>query len=519
MTLGEEIASAFERFAQRPAILEAAGQRTYGELAQSVHARVRACNELGLKPGDRVAGFLPNSPEFLELYLACVLANLVFVPLNTRLSALELKGILSAAQPKVLALMDSPQAELQSALALWEGQTTLLRLDADGPESLAPNSVAPSSLADPGELPAQLYFTSGTTGRAKGVPLSHGNVLAHAQAALQEFQLTATDVWGHFAPMFHLADAWACFAISLAGGAHCFLDSFEAPACFARIEQHGVTVTNLVPTMLQRMVGEPGKQSRATKSMRMILSGGAPIAPELVRRVQERFDCEYVQTYGLTETSPFLTVSLLDDSLRQLDEQQRFFYASRTGRPFGGIELRLVDQNSAPVPADGSSVGEIQARGPWVFSGYWNDLQATQEAFDGDWFRTGDLATRESRGFFQIVDRRKDIILSGGETVYSTEVENALYTHQLVQSAAVFPIEDETWGELVAAAIVRAPQEGKRQLLLPELIAHCRLFLASYKLPRVVYFVDEFPLTGSGKIQKRLLRERCLDLPGERLPS
>ncbi|MFT7486131.1 MAG: fatty-acyl-CoA synthase, partial [Candidatus Paceibacteria bacterium] len=237
--------------------------------------------------------------------------------------------------------------------------------------------------------------------------------------------------------------------------------------------------------------------------------------PELVARVQDLFACEYVQTYGLTETSPFLTVSLLDDELRALDREQQFFYASRTGRAFAGVDLRVVGEDGALVPKDDKAVGEIQARGDSVFKGYWKQDEATREAFEDGWFLTGDLATIEARGFLNIVDRKKDIILTGGETVYSTEVENAIYTHQRVESVAVFPIPDRDWGELVAAAVVL--RDGERELHIEELAGHCRLFLAPYKVPRVVYFVDQLPLTGSGKVQKRLIRERCLDKRGERI--
>jgi acyl-CoA synthetase (AMP-forming)/AMP-acid ligase II len=311
--------------------------------------------------------------------------------------------------------------------------------------------------------------------------------------------------------MFHLADAWATFAVSFAGGRHSFLPRFSGGAAFDRIHRDGVTVTNMVPTMLNVMLHEDEASRRDLSSMRLLLSGGAPIAPELVQRLEALFGCTYAQTYGLTETSPYLTVSLPTPEVLELSEEEQARARARTGRPFGEIELKLVDDQGLDVPSDDESVGEILARGPWVFSGYWERPDETAAAFSDGWFRTGDLATRDAYGSFRIVDRKKDVILSGGETVYSTEVENALYTHQLVREAAVFGVPDEHWGEVVAAAVVRVPGGTGRQLELEELIAHCRLFLAGYKVPRRIAFLEALPKTGSGKIQKRVLRERLLD--------
>ena len=509
MTLRDLVEQAFTRFATQPALLSANGPQSYAQLEERCLRRIAQLRSLGVAPGERVAAFLHNTPEFLELYLTCALDGVVLVPLNLRLSARELCGILEDAGAKVLFRDANASTALDQALAECATPPLALHVDAAPHAPLERSQLHTPRPSDP----AQLYYTSGTTGRPKGVVLSHANVASHAHAACAEFGLNSTDVWGHCAPMFHLADAWACFAVTLAGGAHAFLPRFEALACFACLATHGVTLTNLVPTMLQAMVAIG--DARPTDSLRLVLSGGAPIAPELVRRVQELFGCEYVQTYGLTETSPFLTVSLLDEELRALDDEEQFFYRSRTGRPFGGVELRVVNEEGHEVPADGKSVREIEARGPWVFEGYWQQPQATADAFRDGWFLTGDLATIEPRGFLHIVDRKKDIILTGGETVYSTEVENALYTHQGVASAAVFPLPDERWGEVVGAAVVLC-NKG-REVKLAELIGHCRLFLAPYKIPRVVYFLDELPLTGSGKVQKRLLRERCLDLQGERV--
>jgi acyl-CoA synthetase (AMP-forming)/AMP-acid ligase II len=267
-----------------------------------------------------------------------------------------------------------------------------------------------------------------------------------------------------------------------------------------------VTVTNLVPTMLNDLVNHEDSQGVRLPAFRLVMSGGAPISPQLVRRVIDTFRCEYVQTYGLTETSPYLTFSLLKEHLRRLPPEDQIRYRSMTGRPAHGVQLRLVDEEGNDVPADGRSVGEIVARGDRITPGYWRLPDATAEAFRGGWFHTGDLATVEGEGYFNIVDRKKDVILTGGELVYSTEVENALYDHPAVFEAAVIGVADDRLGESVTAFVALRSDVSCGA---DELARHCRDRLAHYKCPRTVGIVEALPKTGSGKISKRALRERA----------
>jgi acyl-CoA synthetase (AMP-forming)/AMP-acid ligase II len=214
------------------------------------------------------------------------------------------------------------------------------------------------------------------------------------------------------------------------------------------------------------------------------------------------FGCEYAQTYGMTETSPYLTLSLLHGHLRALPAARQLIYKCKTGRPFKSIELKVIDDQGRPVPPNGTAVGEILVRGPTVTPGYWNQPDATAAAFVDGWLCTGDLATLDSEGYVNIVDRKKDVILSGGETIYSTEVENVLYAHPAVVEAAVFGRPDELWGEAVCAAVVTSSEVTSDQLR-----AHCREHLAGFKLPRHIAFLESLPRTGSGKIAKRMLRD------------
>jgi fatty-acyl-CoA synthase len=303
--------------------------------------------------------------------------------------------------------------------------------------------------------------------------------------------------------MFHLADAWATFAITLVGGVHVFLPRFDAGRALDLLESERVTLSNLVPTMLGEMVALPGAGERDWSALRLVLSGGAPIAPETVARIRETFSSEYVQTYGMTETSPYLTLSRLTRAQAELPRDERLRLSARTGRPFLGVELEVVDEQGRRVPCDDATVGEIRVRGVTVTRGYWRRPDATAEAIREGWLYTGDLATVDRHGFVEIRDRKKDMILSGGENVYSIEVENALYSHPEVLEAAAFGRPDPKWGERVCAAVVL--REGAN-VDAQALLEHCRAGLAGFKLPREIEFHARLPRTGSGKLAKRLLR-------------
>ncbi|MGD8342667.1 MAG: AMP-binding protein, partial [Desulfobacterales bacterium] len=354
---------------------------------------------------------------------------------------------------------------------------------------------------------AHLYYTSGTTGRPKGVMLTHKNVCSHALITIAELKLVDTDVWGHIAPMFHLADAWATFAITWVGAQHVMVPQFEAEAVMAAIERQKITLSNLIPTMLNLMIKHPRVAEYDFSSLREILSGGAPIAPELVKSIMQTLGCDYIQTYGMTETSPYLTFSILKAHLTALPPDAQLKYKSKTGRPAIGVDLKVVDEQGDPVAADEQQVGEIWVKGDTITPGYWNQPKETASAFSNGWLHTGDLATLDSEGYVNIVDRKKDMIVTGGENVYSTEVENVLYMHPKILEAAVFGVPDERWGEAVNAAVVLKTGET---VTADELIAFCKEHQAAYKAPKAIVFLDELPKTGSGKIYKKGLRDPFL---------
>jgi acyl-CoA synthetase (AMP-forming)/AMP-acid ligase II len=304
--------------------------------------------------------------------------------------------------------------------------------------------------------------------------------------------------------MFHLADGWATWAITWVGGAHVVVPEFRERLVLDTVEREGVTTTNLIPTMLNALVNYPGVHDYDFSSLRLLLSGGSPVAERLAERAMQTFGCEYAQTYGMTETSPYLTVSTLKDHLRKLTPKEQMRFRASTGREFITVELRVVNEHGDDVRPDGEEVGEIIVRGDSVMKEYWNLPEATDEAFRDGWLYTGDMAVMDVEGYVTIVDRKRDVIITGGENVYSVEVENELYSHPAVLEVAVIGVPDEKWGEAVKAIVVlREGQEATEE----EIMQFCKERMAHFKVPKSVDFVSALPRTGSAKIAKVALRE------------
>jgi acyl-CoA synthetase (AMP-forming)/AMP-acid ligase II len=443
------------------------------------------------------------------------MAGAITVPLNYRLAAPELAFILNDAGARILIAdpkFKDTVAQIRSNTGtlekiLWTG---VVKAGSPGAkeDGFYEEIVAAKAAAVP-ELPleendiAQIYYTSGTTGRPKGVILTHKNVSVHALGTIGELQLTDRDVWLHAAPLFHLADAWATWAITWVGGTHVLVGEFEPPAVLSAIEQQKVTLTNLIPTMLNMLINYPDVRKYDFSSLRVLLSGGAPIAPEVVRRIVETFGCDYIQTYGMTETCPYLTFSILKNHLRRLPPEEQLRFKSKTGREFIAVELKVVTDEGREIKRDEKEVGEIIVRGDIVTPGYWKLPEETAKALKNGWLYTGDMAVMDEEGYVTIVDRKKDMIVTGGENVYSTEVENTLYQHPAVLECAVVGIPDKKWGEAVHAFVVLKPTMKATE---QELIGFCKEKIARYKSPKSVEFMPELPKTGSGKIEKKKLR-------------
>jgi len=514
MPLDELLPKAVKLYPGREAVVCGDLRLDYTHFARRVWQLARALTRKGLKKGDRLAILHENCHVFLETYFAAAHLGLVLVPLNFRLSPRELGFILSDSQARVLIAQGrfrKPAEDVQGFAATIEAVWWTQRdfslggtREEDYEELLAPRSPEPppTALLDDRDV-AHLYYTSGTTGRPKGVILTHKNVKSHALGTIAELKLSDADRWFHVAPLFHLADAWATFAMTWAGGRHVILPVFEAERVLQTIEKERITITNLIPTMLNLMVNHPRVRDFDYSSLRFMLSGGAPIAPETVRRIIDALHCEYVQTYGMTETSPYLTLSLLKEHLKTLSPEDQLRYKAKTGREFITVSLRVVDEEGRDVAADEKQVGEIIVKGDSVTPGYWNLPEETRKAIRAGWLYTGDLAVIDAEGYVNIVDRKKDMIITGGENVYSTEVENVLYQHEDILEAAVVGVPDPKWGEAVKAFVVL--KEG-RSVTSEEIVAFCKERLAGYKSPKSVEFLASLPKTGSGKIYKKGLR-------------
>jgi acyl-CoA synthetase (AMP-forming)/AMP-acid ligase II len=500
--IADVLARAAAAFPDVPAVECSGATTSYRETAARVAAAAALLRASGLGPGDRVALLAPNSRLFLESCFAAAHAGLVLVPLNWRAHPEGLARVVAHSGARRLIVAPRFQDLGERTLAASPSTSVELDLaDARRDDRIARHAPIAPHASRPDDA-AQLYYTSGTTGEPKGVVLTHRNVVEHAKLAIAALELSERDVWAHVAPMFHLADAWATFAITAVGGRHLMLPEFDVERVLDTLER--TTITNLVPTMLGDLVHASSAATRRYPRLRRVLSGGAPIAPALVAKIVATFRCDYVQTYGLTETSPYLTLSLLPPHLAKLPDERRFQFVCKTGRPMPGVEVRVVRDDGSEVRRDGRDVGEVVCRGPTVTPGYWQNPSATAAAFRDGWLLTGDLATVDAEGFLQIVDRKKDVIKTGGESVFSTEVEQVLYAHPAVQEAAVVGLPDERWGERVVAVVVaragsRVDEAG--------LLEHCRAHLGGPQVPKRVFFRSALPRTGSGKIAKRLLRD------------
>ncbi|MDQ3294807.1 MAG: AMP-binding protein, partial [Actinomycetota bacterium] len=352
--------------------------------------------------------------------------------------------------------------------------------------------------------PAELFYTSGSTGRAKGALLSHRALYLHAVHNALTNGMGGHDVLLHTIPLFHVNGWGTAHFLTGLGGTHVMLPRFDAAEVLRMVEREGVTRLFLVPTMALTLLDHPDVGQRDLSSVQQVSLGGAPSTPALLAAVEEAFGCEAICGYGMTESSPTLTRSL-DKPGTPKSRIRR----ATTGLPIVGVDLRVLDDHDAEVPWDATTIGEVCARSNHVMIGYWERPDETAEALRGGWLRTGDLAVVDAEGYVTIVDRRRDLIVSGGENIASVEVEAALATHPAVREVAVVGLADERWGE-VPAAFVSVP-DGMPPPTEEELIEWVRARLARFKAPKVVRVLDELPKGGTGKIDKLALRARLVE--------
>ncbi|RGD56912.1 long-chain fatty acid--CoA ligase [Kitasatospora xanthocidica] len=445
---------------------------------------------LGVAPGDRVAVLLPNVPEFAVLYYGILRAGAVVVPMNPLLKAREIEHCLGDARPAVLLAWHTGDEE-----AAEGARRTGTRLVAVEPAALA--AVLAEQPADPptaaggrgGEDTAVILYTSGTTGAPKGAELTHRNIVCNARAGVQVLGLVERDVIFGGLPLFHSFGQVIGLNCAVAVGACLTLvRRFDPLAALAVIQRDRVSVFLGVPTMYTLMLTHPRRAGHDVSSLRVCLGGGAPMPPEVLRGFETDFDCVVLEGYGLSESSPLACANRSD----------RARTAGTIGIPVEGVRMRIVDESGREVP-DGT-VGEVVIRGHNVMKGYWGRPDTTARTVRDGWLHTGDLGTRDERGDFRIVDRRKDVIIRGGFNVYPREVEDVLYEHPAVAEATVIGVPHPTHGQEVAAAVVL--REGAAAT--PEEIrGFVRERVAPYKYPRLVWTVDALPKGPTGKILKR----------------
>jgi fatty-acyl-CoA synthase len=511
-----------EQFPDKVGVVCGERRLTYAEFAERTSRLAGALVAAGAMPGDRIAFLSTNCHRLLEGYYGVLEAGCVLLPLNIRLGAQELAFVLNDARARFLFVESSFLPLVESFRRMVPSIETFLLLDGQQQADwLSPGnydhllSVSPPFQCDFTQIDedslAELFYTSGSSDRPKGVMLTHRNVYLHALSVIAASQtspstleeMSCKSVLLHTIPLFH-ANGWGtAHSITVVGGTHVMIRHFNPVEVFNLIERERVTTCAMVPTMVTALVNSPARTNYDLKSLQILIIGGAASSPTLVKEVEDKLGCVCISGYGLTETCPTLAKSPVKSDIPL--EGQRYLRQAMTGFAIPGVELRVVGPNGKDVPHDGTAMGEIVARGDGVMEGYWGQAEATAAAMEGGWFHTGDVARLDRYNYIQIVDRKKEIIVSGGENISSLEVEKVLFAHPDVYEAAVIPVPDEKWGEVPKALVVLKPGS---QVGEDEILEFCRSVMSHFKCPRSVEFFESLPKTGTGKVLKRELRQK-----------
>jgi fatty-acyl-CoA synthase len=497
---------AVDLYSRKVGVVDGPHSFTYGQFGERCERLAAGLLALGVQPGDRVAYLSFNNHQLLEGYFGVLLTGAIVMPINVRLTASELAAIIHHAEPRVL-FFESDFRPLvdqlrQACPALghtveigqpYEDLLALGRVGRPDPFSIDENAIA------------ELFYTSGSTGTPKGVMLSHRTLYLHALYVATIFCNSDTGVELHTIPLFH-ANGWGRpQACTMMGVRQVMVRKFDSAQVLRLIEQERATSMSLVPTMANMLLNCPDLGRFDLSSLKVIMNGGAASSPELIDRMEQAFHCTCEAGYGLTETSPVATSARKKSTVTYTDESDRLRHVAMTGWAMPGCEIRVVDINMNDVARDGQSIGEIVIRGDLVMDGYYREPQATEAVMTAGWLHTGDMAVWDEESYISIVDRKKDIIVSGGENISSIEVERAIAAHPAVLECAVVSEPDDTWGEVPAAWVVRKPGHPLEEADIREFL---QARLARFKMPRHLHFSNEpLPKTGTGKILKRELRE------------
>ena len=507
LTMRSALERAERLFGANTAIVDLEARFTWAEHMDRVKRLASVLQDNGIGKGDRFGIVSRNTWRHCELLHAGYWNGSVPVPVNYRLAPPEIRYILDDAGIGQLFVEDVFLDLLETEeMAPWRG--TAICIPGDGKETDLRRSddliagSQPSEGNDSGEEEdAILLYTGGTTGRSKGVRLTHRNVFSNGQQCTAPMKIHAKDVYLHVAPMFHSADLLGT-GYTQTGAAHAYLPVFTPANLLQAFQDYGVTCAMMAPTMIILTLQEPDFGKYDLSSLDRVYYGSSPMAVEWIRRTMEAFPTANIQQgYGLTETSPILTTLDEDIHVRAM-ETGDYGILKAAGRPLVGIDMRIVDEDGNEVPA--GDAGEVVVRGPNVTAGYLNRPEENARAFRDGWFHTGDVGKMDENGFMFLLDRKKDMIVTGGENVYSSEVEAALYQHENVHECAVVGVPDEKYGEALFAAIVPRPGTAPSA---EEIIEHCRGRIGGYKIPRKMAFVEELPKSAMGKILKTEIRK------------
>ncbi|KIL52052.1 long-chain-fatty-acid--CoA ligase [Jeotgalibacillus soli] len=521
LVLTDFLDRAVHLYGEKAAVIDGDRTYTYAEMQGRVNQLSRGLKALSIEKGDKVAYLAPNSLEMLEGFYGVFQVGGVMTSLNTRLRPEDYLFILNHSESKVLFVDEELYLLIELVRHKLEMVKTIIihsaTRDHDGclnyEEWLKEFSNAPFDCVELEETDyASLLYTSGTTGDPKGVLLTHRANYLHAMSAMHHLRISDEDKLLHVLPMFHVNGWGSPFYYTANGATQIMLRKVDPAVLLEKVEKYGVSVMHMAPTVLN-MVLEEAKRTKITVDhpLRVVIAGSAP-PPAFVRKVEEELGWTFIQVYGMTEISPLITISEIRSPLEVQSNSERYRLKAKTGYEMIGSKVRVVDELGEPVSNDGKSIGEIATRSNNVMQGYYKNNEATSAAIRNGWLYTGDMATIDENGYIEIVDRKKDVIISGGENISSIEVESILYEHPGVLEAAVIAVPHEKWGEVPHAVVV--VRDG-HTLTEEELVTFAQSKLARFKIPKAFTFMDQLPKTASGKIQKVVIRKQFWDESGK----
>jgi fatty-acyl-CoA synthase len=498
---------ALDLYPHKTGVVSGSERFTYAQFAERCERLAAGLLSAGVESGDRVAYLSFNNHQLLEGYFGVLLAGAMVMPLNVRLTPFELTGILQHAEPRVLFFESDFAAVVDQLRAACPAVARWIEIGPAYEELLAGSRLSrPDVFAQDETAIAELFYTSGSTGTPKGVALSHRTLYLHALGVAATFVHSDDHVELHTIPLFH-ANGWGrAHSSTLCGLKQVMVRRFDPMQVFRLIQEEKATGMGMVPTMANALLQCPGRDSFDLSSMREINLGGAASSPELIAGLEQAFPGCVVQAgYGLTESSPVATSARHKSTVTYADEEDRLRHLAMAGWPLPGCDIRVVDLAMRDVPRDMQTCGEVVIRGDLIMDGYYKEPKATAAAITDGWLHTGDMGVWDEENYIHIVDRKKDIIISGGENISSIEVERAIAAHPAVLECAVVSAPDPQWGEVPAAFVALKP--GQR-LEATQLCAFLEGRIARFKMPRRFEFLDApLPKTGTGKIVKRQLRE------------